>query len=88
MTMTMTTQAPQANVERDDALNQMVLEGRILEAFDRYYDDAVEMQESGARPTVGKLANRAQEIALMENIAQFRARLLGSGASGDRSYSQ
>lgn len=86
--MTMTAPAPQANVARDDALNQMVLEGRILEAFDRHDDDAVEMKESGAPPTVGKLANRARDVALMDSIAQFRARLLGSGASGDRSYSQ
>lgn len=86
--MTMTTEAPQANVALDDALNKMVLEGRLLEAFDRYYDDAVEMQESGAPPTVGKVANRAREVALVENIGHFRARLLGSGASGDRSYSQ
>jgi hypothetical protein len=86
--VTVTTAAPQANVALDDALNEMILEGRILEAFDRYYDDAVEMQESGALPTVGKLANRAREVALVENIGQFRARLLGSGASGDRSYSQ
>ncbi len=73
----------------DAELNQMVLQGKILEAFDRFYDGSVVMQENAATPTVGKTANRAREVKFVESIEQFHgAQVIGSGASGDRSYSE
>ena len=73
----------------DSELNQMVLEGRILEAFDRFYDEKVVMQENGATPTVGKSANRDREVKFVDSIEQFHgAQVIGSGAGGDRSYSE
>jgi hypothetical protein len=73
----------------DAELNRLVLEGKILEAFDRFYDETVVMQENGATPTVGKTANRAREVQFIESIEQFHgAQVLGSGVGGDRSYSE
>lgn len=73
----------------DAELNQMVLQGKILEAFDRFYDESVVMQENAATPTVGKTANRAREVKFVESIEQFHgAQVLGSGAGADRSYSE
>ena len=51
-----------------DALNQMLLEGRILEAFELYCHDDVVMQENNDPPRVGKAANHAYEKALAESI--------------------
>jgi hypothetical protein len=73
----------------DAELNQMVLAGKILEAFDRFYDESVVMQENAATPTVGKTVNRAREEKFVESIEQFHgAQVLGSGAGADRSYSE
>ena len=89
MTATATQTPTQTTAELDERLNQMVLEGSILEAFDRFYDDNVVMQENALTPTAGKAANRAREVKFVESIEQFHgAQMLGSGTSADRSYSE
>lgn len=75
--------------EQEKALNQVVLEGRILDAIDQFYAEDVVMQENTAAGTVGKAANREREIQFLDSIEQFHgAQLLGSAAHGDRSYSE
>lgn len=59
----------QTNLEH---LNQLVLEGKTLDAFELYYDDNVVMQENEAPPTVGKEANRKREIEFLGNITAVR----------------
>jgi hypothetical protein len=53
-------------------LNNLVLQGNILEAFDKYYDDNVIMQENEQSPTIGKLANRERELEFLANVEEFR----------------
>jgi hypothetical protein len=53
-------------------LNDLVLQGKALEAFDMYYDDKVIMQENGNPPTVGKKANRIREEEFFSSIIEFR----------------
>lgn len=69
----MTTIADTTNEIRSkaNALVQLVLNGRALEAFDTYYADDVSMQENTQPPMVGKAANRAREEAFFAGIAQF-----------------
>ena len=87
--MTTTATRTPTIAELDIELNQMVLQGRILEAFDGFYDPAVVMQENGATPTIGKAANRIREEKFVESIEQFHgAQVLGSGTGADRSYSE
>ena len=87
--MTTTATRTPTIAELDIELNQMVLQGRILEAFDHFYDPAVVMQENGATPTIGKAANRIREEKFVESIEQFHsAQILGSGTGADRSYSE
>ncbi len=75
--------------EQEKALNQVVLEGRILDAIDQFYAEDVVMQENNAAGTVGKPANREREIQFLDSIEQFHgAQLLGSATHGDRSYSE
>ncbi|MEO8635236.1 MAG: SnoaL-like domain-containing protein [Gemmatimonadales bacterium] len=87
--MTATATLTPTNAQLDNELNQMVLEGKILEAFDRFYDEKVVMQENGGTPTVGKPANRDREVKFVDSIEQFHgAQVVGSGTGGDRSYSE
>ena len=53
-------------------LNRLVLEGRILEAFETYYAEEVVMQENELPPTVGKAANRAREQQFLDDLIAFR----------------
>lgn len=58
--------------ERVSTLNQMILNGKILEAFDLFYAEEVVMQENEESPTEGKVACRANEEAFVNGITAFR----------------
>jgi ketosteroid isomerase-like protein len=76
-------------LELDTALNNQILKGDILGAFDRYYADDVVMQENAAPPTAGKEANRGREVQFVNSIEQFHgAKVLASAANGDTSFSE
>jgi len=61
-----------ALLEKIDDLNDLVLQGKALEAFEKYYHDEVIMQENQSIPTVGKEANRQREIDFFSSITEFR----------------
>lgn len=54
-------------------LNQLVLQGRAMDAFEQYYDEQVVMQENARPPTVVKVANRQRELEFFGNITDLRA---------------
>ena len=70
-------------LEKINHLNQLVLEGKMLDAFDLYYHDAVAMQENTMPATVGKTANRERELEFLNNITDFRGAKVLSLAAGD-----
>ncbi len=73
----------------DQALNNQILSGDILGAFDKYYAEDVVMQENTAEPFVGKAFNRKREEDFVNSIETFHgARVLGSAVNGDLSYSE
>jgi ketosteroid isomerase-like protein len=73
----------------DHELNQQILAGDIMGAFERFYADDVVMQENSETPRVGKEANRKAELAFLDSVEQFHgARLLGGAVEGDRSFSE
>lgn len=77
------------NLTRLHELNQLVLEGKALDAFEKYYADEIVMQENEAPPTVGKSANREREIQFFNSITEFRgAQLLSMGAGEDKTYTE
>lgn len=68
-------------------LNELVLSGKLLDAFDMYYDDHVVMQENENEPTVGKDANRKRENEFLNSITEFRnAEVVHVAANGDVSF--
>jgi len=55
-----------------EELNQMILEGKILEAFDKFYADDVVMQDNDYPQRVGKEVNRQYEEAFVGGLTAFR----------------
>ncbi|MBM3783338.1 MAG: nuclear transport factor 2 family protein [Acidobacteria bacterium] len=75
--------------ELDKELNDQVLGGDILGAFDRFYAENVEMRENSAPPVAGKAANREREVQFVGAVQEFHgARVLASAVNGDTSFSE
>jgi len=73
----------------DRKLNQAILAGDILNAFETYYADDVVMHENDSQPFTGKSVNRKREEDFVNSIQDFHgARLLGEAVNGDTSYSE
>lgn len=54
-------------------LNDLVVNGKLLDAFEKYYSEDVAMQENTNAPVVGKDANRKREREFLDNIIEFRS---------------
>jgi ketosteroid isomerase-like protein len=61
----------------------MILEGRALEAFEKYYAEDVVMQENELPPTIGKAANREREKEFFSNLVELRGADVKAVAVGD-----
>jgi ketosteroid isomerase-like protein len=73
----------------DHELNEQILQGKILEAFDRFYAEDVIMQEHNDEPTRGHAANRAREIDFLNSVAEFHGvELKGAAVNGETSFSE
>jgi len=73
----------------DRELNQAILAGDILNAFEKFYADDVVMQENDLPPFNGKEVNRKREQDFINSVQQFHsARLLGEAVNGETSYSE
>jgi len=69
-------------IEKLNELNNLVLAGNAMEAFEKYYHDEVEMQENDSMPTIGKEANRKRELQFFSDITEFRgAKVLSVSAA-------
>jgi ketosteroid isomerase-like protein len=75
--------------ELDKQLNDDVLSGKIMDAFEKYYADDVVMQENSEDPRVGKAANRKAEEEFMSSVEGFNgASVKASAVNGDVSFSE
>ena len=71
----------------DQDLNEKILTGKALEAFEQYYADEVVMQENSEAPFHGKDLNRKREIEFFGSIAEWHGGKLESSAiNGDTSF--
>lgn len=59
-------------LEKISTINDMILQGQALEAFDQFYHDDVVMQENDNPQVVGKVANRKREEDFFGAITEFR----------------
>ena len=73
----------------DQALNEAVLTGKALEAFEQYYAEDVVMQENSDEPRVGKAVNRKAEQDFFAGVAEWHdGKLISSAINGDTSFSE
>lgn len=76
-------------VTLEHELNQAILSGKAMEAFDKFYADDVVMQENSEKPVRGKDANRKREEEFFASIEEFHGvELLGIGVGVDTGYSE
>ncbi|TNJ42135.1 nuclear transport factor 2 family protein [Tamlana fucoidanivorans] len=59
-------------IEKISDINDLILQGKALEAFETYYDEEVVMQENDNPEFVGKALNRKREEAFFAAITEFR----------------
>ncbi len=79
----------QTTAELDNELNQMILTGKALEGFEKFYAEDVVMQENNDEPRSGKEANRKAEQEFFSSLASWNdGRIEGSAVNGDISFSQ
>ena len=73
----------------ENELNEAILTGRAMEAFEQYYADGIVMQENTNEPTQGKDANRKREEEFFAAVEEFHgAELLGSAVGDGVTYSE
>jgi hypothetical protein len=79
-----------ANVEAlDRDLNQLIMQGGALDAFEKYYAEGVVMQENTDEPRRGKAACREAEIQFFSSVEKVnRLELLSSAVGDDVSFSE
>jgi ketosteroid isomerase-like protein len=75
-----TTTNLQANFED---IKNLVLQGKAIEAFEKYYGEDVVMQENESPATVGKAANRSRELDFFSKITEFRGTEVKAVAYGE-----
>ena len=61
----------------------MILEGKTLEAFEKFYAEDVVMQDNDYPARVGKDVNRQYEEAFVNGITEFRgAKVINTFSAG------
>ena len=55
-----------------DQLNQLIMEGKILDGFEKFYADDVVMQDNNYPQRVGKEVNRQFEEDFVNGLTEFR----------------
>ena len=67
-----------------DQLNNMILDGKILDAFEKFYADDVVMQDNNYPVREGKELNRQYEESFVNGLTEFRgAKVLNTVISDD-----
>ena len=83
------TQATLDVASLDRQLNDQIVRGDFLGAFDRFYADDVTMQENNEQPTIGKAANRKREEEFVGSVEKIHGvKVLASAVNGDTSFGE
>lgn len=64
-------------------IKTLVLQGKAMDVFEKYYGEAVVMQENETPATIGKAANRQRELDFFSKVVEFRTAEVKSVAYGD-----
>ncbi|MEE3719040.1 SnoaL-like domain-containing protein [Tumidithrix elongata RA019] len=66
-----------------EEIKTLVLQGKAMEAFEKYYGENVTMQENENPATVGKAANRERELDFFSKVTEFRGAEVKAVAYGE-----
>lgn len=69
--------------QRENELNRMILEGKALDAFEKFYAEDVVMQEGPEEVFEGKDTNRQRENEFFASVEELRDINLHDVAFGD-----
>lgn len=69
------------NVEK---LNALIKEGKIMEAFEKYYGENVTIQVNGNSPIIGKEQNRKREMIFLQEIEKLNSAEINSVTFGGK----
>ena len=73
----------------DQQLNDAILNGKAMEAFEELYDDNIVMQENSDQEFRGKDFNRKREQEFFASVEAWHGgRVLASAVHGDVSFSE
>jgi hypothetical protein len=64
-------------------IKTLVLQGKMMDGFEKYYGEDVVMQENEMPATVGKAANRQRELDFFSKVVEFRGIELKAVAFGE-----
>ena len=67
------------NVEE---LNALIQDGKVLEAFEKYYEESVVIQVNGNSSVVGKELNRKRESIFLQEIEKLNSAVVNSVSFG------
>jgi len=59
-------------IENVSDLNDMIMQGEVQEAFEKFYHNNVVIQYNDEEPVIGKAANRKIKEADLNNILEFK----------------
>ena len=75
--------------ELDKQLNDAILSGKAMEAFEELYDDNIVMQENSEPEYRGKDFNRKRELEFFASVEAWHGgQVLAAAASNDVSFSE
>lgn len=72
----------------ESQLNELIVAGRLMDAFERFYADDIVMQENTSPPIAGKDRNRERERAFFGSIGESHIELLGAAIGDGVTYSE
>jgi hypothetical protein len=75
-------------LQLDTQLNNMIVEGKSVEAFERFYAEDVVAQENDEPERVGRAPWIQARAEMEKNLKKFNARFLANAANGDVSFSE
>jgi ketosteroid isomerase-like protein len=75
-------------LELDGRLNEMIIQGKSVEAFTTFYAEDVVAQENDEPERFGRESWMRDREQMGKNIRKFSARVLAHAAEGDTSFSE
>ena len=75
-------------LELDNQLNNLIISGKSVDAFEKFYAEDVVSQENEEEERHGRAAWMQGRAEMEKSIKKFEARVLSNAANGELSFSE